>query len=441
MKLTANISFGKETLDSRQVICECRSDDGREEQIINLYPDVIDQQLEGFGGAITDAAGYVYHQMNNNQKEEVLNTYFKTEEMNYQLVRIHMDSCDFSTHMYAAQSDEAKAEFSFADTEKYIIPMLDAAQQKARKKLKLMLSPWSPPAFMKTNGKRTYGGSLKPEYRKPWAEYICRYIREFRDRGYQVQRISLQNEPKAVQTWDSCVYTGQQEKEFLKDYLYPALKREHLDEVEVFVWDHNKERLFDRAKEVIDDTTDPMITGLAFHWYSGDHFEAIDLVRRKFPDKKLILSESCLELCKYDSTQEGENAGRLAHDMIGNLNSGMQAFYDWNMLLDQDGGPNHVSNYCDAPFLYHNAKQSLEKRRILRYYWHFAHFIKPGAVRIAHTRYTDALDVTAWKNPDGKIIMIVLNRTGVEIPYYVRVDGEIAAMTAPSDSVTSSILT
>ena len=120
--------------------------------------------------------------------------------------------------------------------------------------------------------------------------------------------MSLQNEPAAVQTWDSCVYTVEEEKEFLRDHLFPEMKKRGLAHVEIFGWDHNKERLFERACGLIDEETDPMICGLAFHWYSGDHFEALDLVRQKYPDKKLILSESCLEFGKYDRSLETENA-------------------------------------------------------------------------------------------------------------------------------------
>ena len=183
--------------------------------------------------------------MNETQKRQVITTYFSPDRMKYGLVRIHMDSCDFSTEMYQAMSEGTDTElksFSFARTEKYIIPMLEDAQKAAGKPLKIMLSPWSPPAFMKTNGQRTYGSSLKPEFRKMWAEYICRYIIEFEKRGYQVQRISLQNEPKSVQTWDSCIYTAAEEKEFLRDFMYPALQSHGLEHVEIFIWDHNKEK-------------------------------------------------------------------------------------------------------------------------------------------------------------------------------------------------------
>ena len=124
--------------------------------------------------------------MNDAQKKELMQTYFSPERMNYGIVRIHMDSCDFSTEMYEAMSDPQDTQlqsFSFARTEKYIMPMLADAQKAAGRPLELMLSPWSPPAFMKTNGQRTYGGSIKPEYRKMWADlYLPVYSGVYRQR-------------------------------------------------------------------------------------------------------------------------------------------------------------------------------------------------------------------------------------------------------------------
>ena len=441
--MKADLYTTKENGQLENKILLFKRDDGEENQVLNIYEDVSYQTLESFGGAITDAVGYVFSLMSPEQQDEMLEKYFAEDEMRYERVRIHMDSCDFSTRMYEADPHESDAElenFSFADTERYILPLLEAAERKAGKKLKIMLSAWSPPAYMKTNGARKKGGSLKPEYRERWAEYLCRYIEEFKKRGFLIERMSVQNEPKAVQEWDSCVYTPQEEKIFLRDYLAPALKRHDFGDIELFIWDHNKERLYDRAREILDNTTEDLVTGVAFHWYSGDHFEALDLVRQKYPDKKLILSESCLEFGKYGREFEFENAERLAHDMVGNLNGGMSAFYDWNILLDYEGGPNHTENFCDAPYLYDAETGILHERKCLRYYWHFTHFIKPGAVRLAVTRYTDKLDFTAWRNPDGNIVFVLLNRTDEELECNLRMAGELAALTAPAHSIASAVI-
>lgn len=420
-----------------------KEDWGAENQVVNLYPEVQYEKIEGFGGAITDAAAYVYSLMNEEQKKQLIETYFSPQKMKYGIVRVHMDSCDFSTEMYEAMSDKEDTElrsFSFARTEKYILPMLQDAQRAAGKPLKLMLSPWSPPSFMKTNGRRTFGGSLKPEYRKMWADYICRYISEFENRGFQVQRMSLQNEPKAVQTWDSCIYTAAEEKEFLRDFMYPALKAHGLEHVEIFIWDHNKERVYERINEIMDSSTKDMVAGIAFHWYSGDHFEALELVRNKFPDKKLIISESCIEYSKFAEEDVINGALRLSHEIIGDLNHGMTAFYDWNLLLDEHGGPNHVGNFCHAPFLYDTVQKKLLPQLIQQHFEHFSHYIHTGAVRIGYSKYTEGMDVTAYKNPDGEIVMVLLNKTREIMPVHIRIQGKLAELLLYPESITTGIL-
>jgi glucosylceramidase len=417
--------------------------EGVENEVINLYPDVKFQELEGFGGAITDAAGYVYSQMSGEQKRQLMETYFAPGKMKYGIVRIHMDSCDFSTEMYEAMSDKNDRElrsFSFARTEKYIIPMLKDAQRTAGRPLEIMLSPWSPPAFMKTNGERKHGGSLKPEYQDFWADYICRYIKEFEERGFVVRRISLQNEAKAVQTWDSCVYTALQEKEFLKEHMYPALMNNGLSHVEIFIWDHNKERVYDRVCQTIDDTVKHMVSGVAFHWYSGDHFEALDLVRRRFPELKMIISESCIEYRKFDANDKRKNAMRLSHEIIGDLNNGMSAFYDWNLLLDETGGPNHVGNLCHAPFLYDRIEKKLLPQLIQQHFNHFSHYIEKGAVRIGFSKYTDKLDVTAFKNPDGNIVVVFLNRNSERLPVVIRLNEEIVEFEVEAEAIVTGVI-
>lgn len=414
--------------------------EGIEYQVVNLYPEVIYQTLEGFGGAITDSAGYVYSLMNAEQKQQLMQMYFSPGQMKYGIVRIHMDSCDFSTEMYEAMSDPDDRElvsFSFERTEKYILPMLEDAQNTAGKPLKLMLSPWSPPAFMKTNEERTYGGSLKREYRAFWADYICRYILEFRKRGYEVQRITLQNEPKAVQTWDSCVYTALEEKEFLRDFMYPALQKHSLQDIEVFIWDHNKERVYERVRDIVDETTKDKVSGVAVHWYSGDHFEALEAVRSCYPNLKIAVSESCVEHSKFGGADAVGNACRLSHEIIGDLNHGMCAFYDWNILLDECGGPNHVGNYCCAPFLYDRNTKELQPQLIQKHFYQFAHYMEPGAERIGFSKFTDKLDVTAFQNPDGRVIVVLLNKTDVQIPVVLRLNNQIVEFTMEGQSICS----
>lgn len=417
-------------------------DHGEENEIINLYPQIRRQTFDGFGGAITDSAGYVYSLLSEEQKHELVQTYFGKNAMKYNQVRIPIDSCDFSLGHYEAdpnEDDESLSEFSFARVEKYIIPFLDAAEEAYGGKLNITLSPWSPPAYMKTNGERNNGGKLKPEYQKRWAEYICRYIEEYRSRGYHVTGLTLQNEPKAVQTWDSCVYTPEEELIFLKDYVWPSIIKHNLSDIEIYIWDHNKERAFEWAETVINKHTSDMIAGLAFHWYSGDHFEALQMIKDQYPEKKLILSEACIEYGKFAADDYLRNAQKYAHDMIGNLNHGMNGFFDWNLILDEQGGPNHVGNFCDAPFLFDTRSKKLIEGNIAGYLWHFTHFIEPGSVRIGTTRYTDKLEVTAFEK-NGQIVFVLLNRTEQQLPAAIRLNDACIRITIPPMAITTSVI-
>lgn len=418
-------------------------DTDRENNLINIYPQMEYQKLEGFGGAVTDSAGYVFSLLNEEQKSEMVNQYFNVENMAYNQVRIPIDSCDFSLEHYEADSDPDDTEFqkfSFARVEKYILPLLDAAEKAYGGKLDIMLSPWSTPAYMKTTGERNHGGKLKPEYRKRWAEYICRYIEEYRNRGYHVTKLTMQNEPKAVQTWDSCIYTAEEQKEFLRDYLWPSLKAHGLDDIGIYLWDHNKERVFEWAETIIDTETTSMIRGMAFHWYSGDHFEALRMIREKYPDKQLLLSEACIEYSKFSADDYLNNAQKYAHDMMGNLNEGMNTFLDWNLILNEKGGPNHVGNFCDAPYLFDRDSKELKESNILGYLWHFTHFLEPGAVRIGVSRYTDKLEVTAFEK-DDKITFVILNRTDEELTAHIRLGEYCTEITVQPKSIGSGVMT
>jgi glucosylceramidase len=415
---------------------------GVENQVVNLYPEVEYQTVLGFGGAITEAAGYAFSKLTKENQEKALELYFGKDGIGYQLMRSHIDSCDFSLSTYTAMDDPEDKDlrsFSQEREEQYILPLLRAAVKKSGKNFDLMLSPWSPPAFMKTNQSRTHGGKLKEEYRKAWAEYICRYIKEYEKKGFPVNRLTIQNEPAAVQTWDSCIYNAEEEKVFLRDYLYPTLKEQGLGHIKLNIWDHNKERLYERAKAIIDEETDSMVDGVAFHWYSGDHFEAITLTHEVFPEKELIFTEGCVEYSRFSADQL-KNAQMYAHDIMGNLNSGMTGFIDWNIFLDEKGGPNHVGNYCDAPIMVDTQSGELMVKLSYDYIGHFSKYIKPGAKRIGVTKYTSELEVTAFKNPEGELVLVALNRTQNKLPVVIRLDGNLIEFELPQNSIATALI-
>ena len=444
MRLEITTTYDRNSMNKplHQVV-EMQEDSGIENHVVNIYPENEKQIFDGFGGAVTESAAYVYSLMDKSQKEAFLTACFSPDRMNYGILRVPVDSCDFSLEQYEAMSDPSDSNlnsFSMARTEKYILPMLEDIRSFMGRSPLLMLSPWSPPAFMKTNHQRIHGGRLRPEYRKLWAEYLCRYIQEFRRRGFTVTRMSLQNEPKAVQTWDSCIFTAEEEKKFLRDFMYPAMRKHGLTDVKIYIWDHNKERVYEWMRDIIDEETRGMIAGAAFHWYSGDHFDALDLCRQKWPDKELILSESCIEFSKFDADDDDMNAIRLSHEIIGDLNHGICAFYDWNILLDERGGPNYVGNYCLAPFLFHRRNRTLLPQMIGKHIEHFSGKIVHGSRILETTKFSEEVDVTACRRPDGRIAVILLNKTGNRMPVTLRAEGREAKLTLFPFSITSGLI-
>lgn len=411
-------------------------------QCVNLYPEIEYQTMIGFGGAVTEAAGYALHSLSPENREKAVKLYFSEEGNCYHMIRTHIDSCDFSVDMYEAMSDPEDRElksFSLQREEQYILPLIKAAKEYSKESLDIMLSPWSPPAFMKTNQERIHGGKLKPEYREFWAEYICRYIKEYEKRGFIISRLTIQNEPEAVQTWDSCIYTAEEEKVFLRDFLYPALQKNDLSHVKINIWDHNKERLYDRARNTIDQETSKMIDGIAFHWYSGDHFEAVQITRDAFPDKEMIFTEGCVEYSRFDADQL-RNAQMYAHDIIGNLNAGMTGFMDWNIFLDKKGGPNHVGNYCDAPIMIDTEQDNFEVKLSYDYIGHFSRYIKKGAKRIALSKYTSELEMTSFKNTDGSIVLVILNRGEQDLPLDISCNGKLLKLDVAKYSISTVVI-
>ncbi|MDD4849138.1 MAG: glycoside hydrolase family 30 beta sandwich domain-containing protein [Gemmiger sp.] len=418
-------------------------DTGQEREAINLHPAFRYQTFEGFGGALTEASAYVYSRMPAARQAEFLEAYFGKTGLGYTQARMALDSCDAALGNYSAMEDAQDltlASFSLARDAQYILPFFADANAATPGGITVMLSPWSPPPFMKTNGQKNGGGHLKPAYGALWAEYFCRYIQEYRARGVDIRRISVQNEPKAAQTWDSCEYTAQEEKEFLRDYLCPALKAHGLaDSLELYIWDHNKERALERALEILDEDTAPLIAGVAFHWYSGDHFEALAMLHARYPRLKLLFTEGCVEYSRFQSDALA-NARMYGHDIVGNLNGGACGFIAWCILFDRAGGPNHVNNLCEAPILYDAATDTMEKTLSYEYIGHFSRAILPGSVRIGMSRYTDAIDVTAFCRPDGRLAVVLMNRTAEEKPVNLRLEGALATLQLPGDAIATVLL-
>ena len=398
------------------------------------------QQIIGFGGAFTEASAFVFAHLEPDKKEEVLYAYFHPEQgIGYSLGRTHMNSCDFSLGSYSCaevRGDVELKHFNIERDRRFIIPMIKAAQKVKGGPLKMLISPWSPPAWMKTNEQMCYGGKLKDEYRATWALFYAKFIKAYEAAGIPIWALTLQNEPAAKQTWESCLYTAEEERDFIRDYLGPTLAREGLGDKKIFAWDHNRDLLYERAKVILgDEKAASYVNGMAFHWYSGGHFEEVRKTREAFPDKELLFTEGCLEGgMKLGQWDRGE---RYARDIIGDFTHGANGWLDWNLLLDTAGGPNHVANFCDAPVVADPVANRVYYQSSYYYIGHFSKYVKPGARRVECTSTDQRLEAVAFKNPDQTVVTIVFNPSDEECQFQLQINGHAGMMSSPSHSITT----
>ncbi len=265
-------------------------------------------------------------------------------------------------------------------------------------------------------------------------------IEKYLEMGFDIKCMSVQNEPLAVQTWDSCVYTTEEEGEFLSKYLFPEMKKRGLEDIKRLVWDHNRERLFERLRDIVKQVGDiPCVDGVAYHWYSGDHFEQIKMVSEKYPYMLSVFSEGCVEYSVFGKDQDTVHAEKYAYNILSCLKNGCNLFLDWNILLDSKGGPNHVGNFCAAPIMLDDNNSFYCK---VSYYMigHFSRFIKAGAKRVATSSFTDAIDHVAFKNTNGEVVVVLLNRRNIDIPFKLRRGDKYSNITIKGKSIVTITL-
>ena len=383
--------------------------ENKENNIIIVYPEIEYQEIIGFGGALTESAGYVYSKFPEQVKENFIKDYFSKAGIGYNFCRLPIQSCDFSLSTYEYSNEESLKNFTIERDKKYIIPLIKAAQRE-NPDIKFISSPWSPSTFMKTNNNMCHGGKIKEEYKKLWAKYICKYIDAYKNESIKIDYMTAQNEPNAEQIWESCLYSADEEADYVLNYLIPEIKKHNLN-TKVLIWDHNKERVYLRAKEIFSKDKENKIAGIAYHYYTGDHFENLRIVREKFPEKLLIHTEGCTGISINRKARQIPNAEIYAHDIIGDLNAGGNAYIDWNVLLDFIGGPNHVRNYCNSPVMASLTGKNYKKNASYYYLGHFSKFIKTGAKRIGFSKFTSNLEVCSFKNLDNSIVIVILNKT------------------------------
>jgi len=445
---------GNEFLEKQSMKVEFLSDSDPNnplsEKTVSVFPERRYQEILGFGGSFTEASAYNYSLMSENSKKKIIDAYFGSENgLGYNFCRTTIHSSDFSldNFTYVEENDTELKTFDIGRDRKYTIPFIKDALKCSGKNMYLYASPWSPPGWMKDTGKMIEGGRLLDEYYGTWADYFVKYFEHYKEEGIDFFGMSVQNEAKAWQTWESCLYSAEEEGIFVHNYLKPALKKAGLDHLNIMIWDHNKERVYERPRDtfnkvpgVIDD-----VWGIAFHWYSGDHLESLDMVHECYPDKKLILSEFCLGV-EIGESITGPHSSWLgaeiyAGEIIKDFNHYMSAVVDWNMIVDENGGPfHHRSVGCKAPVVVDPKTDTVSLEPIYYAIAHFSRFVKRGAVRIGCSTLSEQVKAVAFSNPDGDIIVVVLNLMMREENLDIRFESSAANVTLPAHSLTTYVI-
>jgi O-glycosyl hydrolase/fibronectin type 3 domain-containing protein len=384
---------------------------------ITVDPSTTYQTMVGFGGTFTDAGAWALNFLDAPTRQQVINAYFGSTGANYQICRSQMGASDFSQALYSyddVAGDYSLSNFNLSRDTTYILPWIKNALAQ-NPSLKIFGSPWSAPAWMKTNNNMDNGGTLNASCDTTWALYFVKWYQAYKAAGVTPWGITIQNEPAATQTWPSMIFSDVTERDFLKNYLGPMLARNNLGPsvLNVMFLDHNRDIMVQWANTIYGDATaSSMVWGEAIHWYDMQSlFSAVAQVHSSYPTRHILATDASITGFNQSSPPSWANSAELyAKDIFGDCLNGSEGWVDWNMVLDAQGGPNLSSNWCDAGVLINTSAKTFQLTSIYYYMCQFSKYVHTGAVRIGCTASgTNAPEVMAFKNTDGSIAVIAHN--------------------------------
>jgi len=371
----------------------------------NLYLDgSLHQTFEGFGGCFNELGWIALEKLSVADRKKVLDELFDPKAgCRFNFCRMPIGASDYGAEWYSLNENEgdfAMKKFSIKRDEEILIPYIREAL-KRRKDLKIFASPWSPPTWMKFPKVYNYGTLIwKPEYLCAYALYFVKFIAAYAKQGIRIDQIHVQNEPVADQKFPSCLWTGTQMKEFIRDYLAPAFKKAGVS-AEIWLGTLNTDDYNHFIHAVLSDPKAlAAITGVGFQWAGKG---AIARTEESWPGIKLMQTEN--------ECGDGKNSWDYAiyiHELIRHyLSHGANAYVYWNMVLEPRGksswGWEQNSMVVVDP-------KTRKATYTPEYYVmkHFSHYINPGAERLGLAGSWTS-NSTAFQNPDGSVVLNVCN--------------------------------
>lgn len=471
-ELSLNVYETSSSGNKLKLMSEFSSDKGA--STIKILPNKKFQTITGFGGSFTESSAYLLNKLSKENRDMILEAYFGESGAKYSLTRTHMNSCDFSLTNYSYASvagDKQLEHFSIEHDKADLIPMIRGAKEVSKDGFKILSSPWTAPPWMKDNNSFV-GGKLLPEYYDTWALFFSKYVEAYKAEGIDIWGFTVENEPLGNDNnWESMHFTAEEMTRFVKNHLGPQLKGEGQD-IKILGYDQNRGEELKKWADVMyeNKASSEYYDGMAVHWYAStyDYFpESLQYAHKKAPKKYLIQSEACLDglVPKWKDDQwywskEAMDWGwtwapaedkylhpkyvpvfRYARDIIGCMNNWVDGWIDWNMVLDKQGGPNWFKNWCGAPILVDPDQDEVYITPVYYVMAHFSKYIRPEAKRIGFVNSDKDLMVTAAQNPDGSIILVVLNQTSSAKSFDILMGSKSASVSISAKALQTIVMT
>jgi len=397
------------------------------------------QTIEGFGASFTDSSAWLFDKkLTHEQRKAALEMLFDQQKgIGLSVLRQPMGASDFALNEYSyddvpqGEKDPGLAKFSIEHDKAYILPILKEALA-INPNLKIIGTPWSPPGWMKTS-QSMIRGALLPEAYLALAKYFVKYIKAYQDAGVPVSAITIQNEPVNVPgNYPGMDMTAVEQAAFLRENLGPALRESGLN-TRVLVFDHNWDLIEYPIAVLNDPKAAAFAAGTATHCYGGTPTAQAELHER-FPDKEIWMTE-----CSGGDWQKGNLLEQQVRLVINSTRNWAKSVVLWNLALDQNHEPflGGCTNCRGIVTVNHSASPVQVVPTVdFTALAHASKFLKPGAKRIASNSFDQgSLEDVAFQNPDGSIVLIVLNSSGSSQPLNISWKGQFASYKMPAGAV------
>src|SRR5580692_8098394 len=395
------------------------------------------QSIDGFGFALTGGSAQLLMRMGASQRAALLKELFTTGDngIGVSYLRVSIGSSDMNERVYSyddlppGETDVEMAKFNLGPDRADVIPVLKEILA-IRPQIKILGSPWSAPAWMKTNND-VKGGELKPEYYGAFAKYFVKYIEGMRAEGVAIDAITIENEPLNPKNTPSMVMFAQQQDTFIAKYLGPAFEKAGI-RTKILLYDHNPDVPSYPLSILGDPAASKYVDGTAFHLYGGDA-SVLAQVHDAYPKKNLYMTEQSV------TARRGEGPLGIAEPvrrvMIGATRNWSRNVLLWNLAADPQNGP-HTNNGgctgCSGAITLDG--DSVTKNVAFYVVEHFSQFVPPGSVRVASSEM-EQLASAAFLTPEGKVVLVVSNTGNFAKAFAVKYHGKFFLTALPAESV------